>query len=266
MSDYTFANLMVDHPDEDGILTIAINRPAAKNALDTATLQQLGECVDRARDDGAVKALVITGNGKTFGIGADIPEIVANASPEDTETMVRCGQAVLTKLERCGKPSCAAINGVFCLGGSLETAMACTFRVANKKARMGLPEITLGVIPGYGGTQRLPRLIGKARALEMILTGETVRAEEAKAIGLVHRICEPGESLSEAKALLKGVLAVAPLAVKAAIHAIHEGYDQDLDDGLRIEADQFKALRSSKDAAEGLNAQQEGRKPEFKGE
>lgn len=260
---YTFPTLTVSAVDEAGIIIIGINRPNAKNALDTATIADLGRAVERADNDSAVKAIIITGEGKVFGIGADIPEIQAAESGDGMRAMLENGHAVYDRIERCTKPVCAAINGVFCLGGSLELALACHFRVASKKTQMGLPEVKLGLIPGYGGTQRLPRLIGKGRALALILTGDTIRSTEALAIGLIH--AEADDVIAESKALLGRTLKNGPLAVAAAIRAVVEGVCGDFSTGSTLERQLFTAVRDSADAAEGLSAHGESRPPQFRG-
>lgn len=252
---------------DDGILVVTIAREAAKNALDTATIRQLDEVIAKAGTNETVRAVVITGAGKVFGIGADIPEIAkAGADRDAMGAMIRAGNATYRRIETLNKPVCAAINGIFALGGSLELALACHFRVASKRVRMGLPEVTLGLIPGYGGTQRLPRMIGQARALELILTGEPIKAEEAHAIGLVNQVTEPGEEVTAAKALLARALKNGPRALEAAINAVVNGMDLPWDQSINIETLQFLNVRATRDAAEGLAAQQENRKPSFKGE
>lgn len=266
MTEYSYSLLEIDGPDDDGILTVAVNRPDAKNALDTAVIGQIGEVLQRAEADAAVRALVITATGKVFGIGADIPEILGQGDDQDQlKTMIEQGHRVFRALEQSTLPTCAAINGVFCLGGSLELALACTLRVASKKARLGLPEVTIGLTPGYGGTQRLARLIGKGRAMEMILTGEPIRAEEAARIGLINREVDGGDEVKEAKALLKKVLDNAPIAVRLAMRAISDGLDLPLDDALSLERETFVEVRATNDAAEGLASTQEKRKPTWKG-
>ncbi len=251
--------------DDDGIVLLTINREEYKNSLDTQTIAELDEILEQVQADDAVKAVVITGAGRVFGIGAHIPEILAGKDKAQSKELSASGQKIFTRLERLGKPSAAAINGLFCLGGSFELALCCTFRVASKRARLGLPEVTLGVIPGYGGTQRLPKFLGIARAKEMILTGEPIRAERAFELGLLNELCEAGAEIDAAKKLLKKVLKNAPTAIAKASLAIDKSFELPIEKGLDAEATLFSEVRMTKDAEEGLKSNLENRKPNFTG-
>ena len=255
MVDLTFPTLQIDGPDEVGIVTVAIHRPEAKNALDSATVAAIGTLLDATRSDASVRALVFTGSGKVFGIGADLPELSRATDPAATRQVIEAGHRVFDLLAAFPKPTAAAINGVFALGGSFELALACTYRVASSRTRMGLPEIKLGLIPGYGGTQRLPRLVGASRALELILSGEPIRAEEALGMGLVQRVVEPGNEVAEAKALLGKVLAHSPDAVAAALQAVHAAMSLPMAAGLQEEQRLFLAARATEAAQRGIDAQ-----------
>ncbi len=248
----------------DGVAVITVNRPKKLNALNAPTISELMEAFFIARDDDAVGAVVLTGAGeKAFVAGADIGEL-AGQTPIDGRRVARRGQMVFELIENLGKATVAAING-YALGGGLELAMAATMRVAAKGARVGLPESTLGLIPGYGGTQRLPRLVGRGRALQMILTGEPIDADEAYRIGLVNEVFAPAELLDGAIALAKKTTRVGPLAVRYGIEAVSRGSETSLEEGLRIEADLFAILCASEDMREGTTAFLEKRKAEFKG-
>ncbi len=245
-----------------GIAFLCVDRPSALNALNAATIGELEHAIEDVAKDEGVGALVWHGEGKAFIAGADIKEL-ATLTPIEAKRLARRGQLLLGRLEGMGKPSVAAING-FALGGGCEVALACTLRVAGNRARLGLPEVGLGLIPGYGGTQRLPRIVGKGRALELILTAEMIGAEEAHRIGLVNRIVDDAELLEAATALAKRMMANAPLAVEAAMESVHRGSDLALDDGLVFETCQFGVLAGTEDMSEGTQAFVEKRKPEFK--
>lgn len=249
---------------ENSVATITLDRPKALNALDLATLGELEEALDRAATDDSVAVVVLTGAGeKAFVAGADIKEL-ADLTPLQAEAHARRGQAVFQRLESLGKPSIASING-FALGGGLELALACTFRIAADTAKMGLPEITLGLIPGFGGTQRLPRLVGRGAALQMILTGDMVDAERALQLGLVHQVVGAAE-LAEATGKLAGKLQRFSGAVLAlAEESVRRGSEMAFDEALAYEASQFGIAVSTEDSTEGMAAFVEKRKPSFQG-
>lgn len=248
----------------DGVAFVTVDRPKALNALNDATHDDLHTAFSAVRDDDTVRAAVLTGEGeKAFVAGADITEL-ADMSPLQAKAASAKGQNVFSTIERCGKPVVAAING-FALGGGLELALACHVRVASDTARLGLPEVTLGLIPGYGGTQRLARLIGMGRALTMTLTGDMIDAETAERYGLVHRVVPAGELLGLAEKLARKIASRGPVAVRLAAEAIIDGAGMDLDDGLRLEQDLFGLVFSSEDMREGTQAFLEKRKADFKG-
>jgi enoyl-CoA hydratase len=249
----------------DRILLLTIHRPEKLNALNAEVVEALRGELHGAKSDPAVGAIILTGSGaKAFVAGADIASF-AGMGAAVARDFARRGQAVLDLLEGLGKPSIAAVNG-FALGGGLELAMACTLRIASKTARMGQPEVNLGLIPGYGGTQRLTRLVGKGRALEIILTGDSVMAEEAHRIGLVNRIVEPEELLPASRALAAKICTKAPLAVKYAIDAVNHGMELPLSEALRFEADLFGLCAATSDMQEGVAAFLEKRSASFRGE
>jgi enoyl-CoA hydratase len=256
-------NWLTEIDETTGIITLTINRESDKNSLNVETIQELNRILDVVETDPNIKASIITGAGRIFGIGAHIPEILTSADSEKSLELSHAGQKIFSRLENIGKPSCAAINGIFCLGGSFELALSCTFRVASNKVRIGLPEVSLGVLPGYGGTQRLPKFVGLGKAREMILTGLPIKADEAHNINLVNALCEPGKEVETAAILLKKVLMNAPLSIKAASNAINKSYDLTFEEGLKLEALSFSKLRGTEDAAEGLSANQERRKAKF---
>lgn len=248
---------------EDGILTITLNRPEKLNALNEEVLLNLSELFSRAKDDTAVKGLLITGQGKAFCAGADITRL-AECDAHRGYQFACFGQEVFRQLETLEKPSMAAING-FAFGGGCELAMAATLRVAATSAQFGQPEIKLGVIPGYGGTQRLARLIGKGRALDLCLTGRFINANTALNWGLVNEVIEPNELLDHSRALLKSILNMAPLAVASVMSTIDRGYDMSLDDALHLEAVHFAKVCASQDKNEGVEAFLQKRQAHFKG-
>jgi enoyl-CoA hydratase/carnithine racemase len=246
------------------IAYVTLNRPKVLNALNKATIAELIEVFEDARDDAAVRGVILTGAGdKAFAAGADISEM-ANDTPTEAETKTRRGQGLTTLIENLGKPVIAAVNG-FALGGGCELAMACTIRLAVETAKFGQPEVTIGIIPGYGGTQRLPRLVGKGRALQLILTGEMIGAQEAHRIGLVNEIVPNADLLSRAEAILNRIDANAPVAVKLAIDAANRGLDVSLAEGLNLEASLFTRCVATEDMKEGVSAFREKRKPKFQG-
>jgi enoyl-CoA hydratase len=240
-------------PAEDGICLLTLNRPQKLNALNADTVGELDDAFAKVENSPDYRALILTGSGeKAFVAGADINELAANDAVQ-AHRMSQKGQGVLRRLETMGKPSIAAING-FALGGGLELAMACTLRIASPNARLGQPEVKLGIVPGYGGTQRLPRLIGRGRALEMLLTGDPIDAAEAHRIGLVNHIVEQPELVSFARTLLKKMLANAPVALALTIQAVDAGLNMSLEDGLRFEAAAFGVSAATEDRREGPKA------------
>jgi enoyl-CoA hydratase len=246
------------------IAYVTLNRPKVLNALNKATIAELNEVFKDARDDAAVRGVILTGAGdKAFAAGADIGEM-ANDTPADAEDKTSHGQRLTRVIENLGKPVIAAVNG-FALGGGCELAMACTIRLAVETAKFGQPEVTIGIIPGYGGTQRLPRLVGKGRALQLILTGETIGAQEAYRIGLVNEIVPSADLIARAEAILHKIEANAPIAVKLAIDAANRGLDVSLSEGLNIEAASFTQCAATADKKEGVAAFREKRKPKFQG-
>lgn len=258
----TYQFLTLDTADR--IATITINRPDKMNALNDATMVELRRAVDQARDDATVGGIVVTGAGRAFVAGADIAELRAK-SPREALELARRGQETFLRFETSPKPVVAAVNG-FALGGGCELAMACHVRVASEAARFGQPEVKLGVIPGYGGTQRLARLIGRGRALQLLLTGEMVDAAEGYRIGLVNRVVPAAESVVDvARAMLRSMLANAPLALAACITVVNRGVEMPLDEALALEADSFGQLTGTDDAREGASAFLEKRAPAFRG-
>ncbi len=250
--------------DEHGIALVTVNRPEKLNALSGAVVLELKDAFERIAGDAAIRAAILTGAGeKAFVAGADISEL-ALLSPYEARAYAARGQAVFRTLETCGKPTVAAVNG-FALGGGLELAMACAVRFASENARLGQPEVKLGIIPGYGGTQRLPRLVGRGRALELLLAGEPVTAAEAHRIGLVNAVVPQPELLDYSRAWLAKVLANGPLAVGLVLEAVDLGLDSGLDAGLRFEAAAFGVSAATEDRREGTRAFLEKRRPAFAG-
>lgn len=260
MSDYEKISVEV----EDRIATVTFDRPAALNALDEDTTAELGRALDRLEGEGDVAVLVLTGAGdKAFVAGADIKQL-ATYGPVEAQEAARAGQRVLDRLERFPKPVIAAING-YALGGGCEVALACHVRIMADSATIGLPEIGLGVIPGHGGTQRLPRLIGTAKALELICTGRHVGAEEAERLGLVNRTV-PADQLEPAVRELAAELAgKPPIALRYALEAVHQGVQATLAEGQAIEADLFGLCFATEDQDEGMRAFLEKREPSWTG-
>jgi enoyl-CoA hydratase len=248
----------------DRILTATVNRPEKMNALNAQVLEELDAAAVRARTDDAVGAMIVTGIGpKAFIAGADIAEL-ATMTPVSGRAHALRGQAVFSRFENLGKPVIAAING-FALGGGCELALACTLRVASENAKLGQPEVKLGILPGYGGSQRLARIVGEGRAMEICLTGEPITAAEAYRIGLVNRVVPAGEALAAARELAAKILANAPLAVAFTMDAIHNGLDLPLEDGLELEATLFGVCASTDDMREGMAAFLEKRAARFSG-
>ena len=248
----------------DGVATLTVSRPEVLNALDTETLAELDQVVLAAAADEAVRVLIITGEGeKAFVAGADIKELSA-LSPLQARAHARLGQGVFDRLERMGKPSIAAING-FALGGGLELAMACTLRIAADTARMGLPEITLGLIPGFAGTQRLPRLVGPGAALQMILTGGMIRADRAEVIGLVNEVVPAADLMARAGELAGQLAGFSGATLGLAEAAVRQGAGMSFDDAISLEAALFGVAFATDDAREGMAAFVEKRKAGFSG-
>jgi len=257
-----YENLLYEK--KDGVAWITFNRPKVLNALNRKTMEELRAVLLDARDDEAVRVLILTGAGeKAFVAGADINELARNNPVEGKETSI-FGQGVLRLLETMGKPSICAING-FALGGGCELALSCTIRTASKTAKLGQPEVKLGILPGYGGSQRLARLCGKGVAHEICLTGEMITAEEAQRIGLVNHVYEPAELLPAAEAMAKKIIANGPLAVKFTMEAIERGAEMPQEEGLFLEATLFGVACATEDMREGTKAFLEKRAPQFRG-
>jgi enoyl-CoA hydratase len=257
-----YQNLIFEKRDHIG--TITFNRPRVLNALNRETMDELDALLSEARNDADLRVLILTGEGdKAFIAGADINELARQTPASGRETSLH-GQAVLHKLETLGKPSIAAING-FALGGGCEMALACSIRLASRTAKLGQPEVKLGIIPGYGGTQRLARLCGKGVALELCLSGEMISAEEAQRIGLVNHVYEPGELRAAAQALAAKIAANAPVAVQLTMEAIERGPDMPQEQGLFLEAALFGVSCATEDMREGTRAFLEKRAAQFQG-
>jgi enoyl-CoA hydratase len=249
---------------KESIAYITLNRPKVLNALSHRTFEDLKTAFEDARDDAGVRGVILTGAGdKAFIAGADISELATTTAVE-AEGGSRFGQEVLNLIENLGKPVIAAING-FALGGGCETAMACTMRVASEHAKFGQPEVKLGLIPGGGGTQRLPRLIGKGRALQLILSGEMISAQEAYRIGLVNEVVPAAEVIPRAEAILKQIFANAPFAVKYSIEAVNRGLETTQTEGQALEASFFGLCAGTEDKKEGAQAFLQKRAPKFRG-
>jgi enoyl-CoA hydratase len=255
-------NLKLDK--KDGISTVTINRPDKLNALNTAVMAELRQAFTQIKDDPEVRVAILTGAGeKAFVAGADIAELNKN-NPVEAKEYTHRGQAVLDLIENLGKPVIAAING-FALGGGCELAMACSFRIASDNAKIGQPEVKLGIIAGYGGSQRLPRLVGKGLALQILLTGEMIPAQEAHRIGLINEVVAPAELLPRAEAIAKKIIANAPLAVQYTLEAVNKGMEMPLAEGLFLEATLFAVACATEDKKEGTSAFLEKRAAKFSG-
>jgi enoyl-CoA hydratase/carnithine racemase len=247
-----------------GIAYVTLNRPKVLNALNTPTWKDLKRAFEDARDDAAVRGVILTGAGdKAFIAGADISEL-AHVTAVEAEKSSSYGQGVLNLIENLGKPVVAAVNG-FALGGGCETAMACTIRIASEKAKFGQPEVTLGLIPGGGGTQRLPRLVGKGRALQLVLSGEMINAQEAYRMGLVNEVVPASELITRSEVILKKIFSNAPIAVKYALEAANKGMETSLSEGLALEASYFGLCAATEDKKEGTSAFLAKRAPQFHG-
>jgi enoyl-CoA hydratase len=257
-----FDNLLVERDAAIAVLTI--QRPQRLNALDARTLEELEQAAHELQHDPAIRSIVLTGAGdKAFVAGADINELAAD-TPETARRRALAGQHVFHTIERLGKPVIAAVNGV-AFGGGCELAMACTLRIAADTARLGQPEIHLGLIPGFAGTQRLARLVGKSKAMEMVLTGAPITAQEALAIGLVNRVVPAADLMREARSLAVDLASKAPVALRYAMEAIHSGTEIPFEEACRLEATLFGMVAATEDMREGTRAFLEKRKPDFKG-
>lgn len=254
----------VTYETREGVAIVTINRPDKLNALSRATLEDLASAIDAAEGAPEVKAVVITGRGeKAFVAGADITEI-NELDAQGGRSFALFGQALFRHIETLSKPVIAAVNG-FALGGGCELAMACHIRVASENARFGQPEVNLGIIPGYGGTQRLPRLVGKGVALELLVTGDMITAERAYALGLVNAVTAPGKAVEKAVEIAGKAASKGPLAVKGCLEAVQTGLDMPLEEGCYLEATLFGLCCASEDMREGTTAFMEKRKADFKG-
>ena len=254
-----FETLILDR--EESFAVITLNRPPA-NAISEALIRELNAALSSVQTDDTVRAVIITGSGeRIFCGGADLGSAFSGG---DVESFIRFGNSVMRKMERFPKPIIAAING-HAMGGGCEIAMACHLRLLKETARMGQTESNLGIIPGYGGTQRLPRLIGRTKALEYLLLGTQIPAAECLTLGLVNRLCKEGETLNDAKALARQLAKRAPLATAAIIRAVDEGLEAPMARSIDIELDAFMPTLRSEDAAEGIQAFFTKREPEFKG-
>lgn len=248
---------------EEGVATITIDNPPV-NVLSTEVLHELREALDQVMSEGA-RAIVLTGAGRFFSAGADLKEIAGLSTPEEGKDKSRLGLGVLDKIEKSPVPVIAAINGT-ALGGGAELAQACHIRICAERARLGQPEIKLGIMPGWGGTQRLPRLAGKGKALEMMLSGEPITAAEAKEAGLVDRVAPDREVLAQAQAFAASVAEKSRFAIQRILRAVREGLDMSLQEGLELENRLFGEACASHDAREGITAFTEKRQPKFRDE
>ncbi len=247
----------------DRIATLTVNRPDKLNALNDRVIEELGHAIDAVRADASVGGIILTGAGRAFVAGADIAELEAHGGIS-AKALAERGQEVFRRFETSPKPTIAAVNG-FALGGGCELAMSCHIRIASDTAKFGQPEVKLGLLPGYGGTQRLPRLVGKGRALQLLLTGEMIDAAEAYRIGLVNRVVPASELLATATGMLQSMLANGPLAIAQCIEVVNRGYDASLDEALALEATAFGLLAATDDKREGTRAFLEKRAANFSG-
>ena len=258
----TYENILFEK--KNSIAYVTVNRPKVLNALNMATMDELRAAFHDIKNDASVRVVILTGAGeKAFIAGADINELAAHNAVSGKEYTHR-GQSVLNLIENLGKPVIACLNG-FTLGGGCEIAMACTMRLASDNAKIGQPEVKLGIIPGYGGTQRLPRLVGKGRAMQLVLTGEMISAQEAHRIGLVNEVTTPADLIPRAEAIAQKIIANAPLAVQYSLEAINKGLEMTLPEALYLEAVLFSVACSSEDKKEGTTAFLEKRPAQFKG-
>jgi len=257
-----YKNLIFEKKEHVGTLTF--NRPKVLNALNRQTMDELDAALTEAGNDKDLRALILTGAGdKAFIAGADINELARMTPMTGPETSLY-GQGVLHKLETLGKPSIAAVNG-FALGGGCELALACSIRLASRTAKFGQPEVKLGIIPGYGGSQRLPRLVGKGIAMQILLAGEMITAQEAHRIGLVNEVTAPADLIPRAEAIAQKIIANAPLAVQYTMEAVNKGMEMNLSEGLYLEATLFGLCCATEDKKEGTTAFLEKRPATFKG-
>lgn len=257
-----YENILVEK--KNSIAYVTVNRPKVLNALNMATMGELRAAFHDIKNDASLRVVILTGAGeKAFIAGADINELAAHTAVSGKEYTHR-GQSVLNLIENLGKPVIACLNG-FTLGGGCEIAMACTMRLASDNAKIGQPEVKLGIIPGYGGTQRLPRLVGKGRAMQLVLTGEMINAQEAYRIGLVNEVTAPADLIPRAEAIAQKIIANAPLAVQYSLEAINKGLEMTLPEALYLEAVLFSVACSSEDKKEGTTAFLEKRPAQFKG-
>jgi len=247
----------------DRVATVTVNRPDKLNALNDRVIAELGEAIDQVVSDANVGGIILTGAGRAFVAGADISELESHG-PVSAKRLAQTGQDVFGRFESSPKPVIAAVNG-FALGGGCELAMACHIRIASEAAKFGQPEVKLGLIPGYGGTQRLPRLVGRGRALQLLLTGEMIDAQEAYRIGLVNRVVPAADLLTAANELIRAILANAPLAIANVIEVVNRGYDATLEDALTLEATAFGLLAATEDKRAGTRAFLEKRAARFTG-
>src|SRR5207253_4265851 len=258
----TFSNILLEK--KNAIAYVTVNRPRVLNALNMATMEELRAAFHEIKNDSSIRVVIFTGAGeKAFIAGADIGELAKHDAVSGKEYTHK-GQSVLNLIENLGKPVIACINGV-ALGGGCEIAMACTLRLASDSAKLGQPEVKLGIIPGYGGTQRLPRLVGKGIAMQLVLTGEMISAQDAHRIGLVNEIVPAAELIPRAEAIAQKIIANAPLAVQYAMEAVNKGAEMTLAEGLYLEAVLFSVACSSEDKKEGTTAFLEKRAAQFKG-
>ena len=250
---------------KDSVATLTVNRPDKLNALNDQVVGQLHQAAQLLKDDREVRGVILTGAGpKAFIAGADIGDLARQGVIEGRERSLS-GQTMLRAFEAMGKPVLAAVNG-YCLGGGCELAMACHVRIASENAKFGQPEVKLGIIPGYGGTQRLPRIVGRGNALHLLLTGEQITAQEALRIGLVSKVVPADQLAAEADRMLRAILANGPVALKLTMEAMDRGLDMTLDEGLSLEADLFGLVAATDDMKEGLTAFLEKRPAKFQGQ
>ncbi len=258
----SYENILLEK--KSSIAYVTVNRPKVLNALNGATIEELRTAFHELKHDAAIRVVILTGAGeKAFVAGADIGEL-AQRDPVSGKEFAQRGQNVFNLIENLGKPVIACING-FALGGGCELALACTMRLASDNAKLGQPEVKLGILPGYGGTQRLPRLVGKGLAMQMVLAGEMITAQEAHRIGLVNEVTPAAELIPRAEAIAAKIIANAPLAVRYAMEAVNQGMEMPLAEGLKLEADLFGVCCSTEDQKEGTAAFLEKRAAEFKG-
>jgi enoyl-CoA hydratase len=258
----TFENIRLE--TRDRIAYVTIDRPKVLNALNMATMNELRAAFTQLKDDREVRVVILTGAGeKSFVAGADIGELQKN-NPVEAKAYTHRGQAVLDLIENLGKPVIACING-FALGGGCELAMACTMRLASENAKVGQPEVKLGIIPGYGGTQRLPRLVGKGVAMQLLLTGEMISAQEAHRIGLVNEVVPAPQLIARAEAIAQSIIKNAPLAIQYCLEAVNHGMEMTQSEGLFLEASLFAVCCATEDKKEGTSAFLEKRSADFAG-